>query len=256
MKKLIFFLISWPFLSFSQQAIVQENNDSATLYLYQAKSEMQQGKPKEALSNFQKAAALQPNNSEAYIGWFQIGMETDQVEEGSKAINSWIEHNPTDTLAWLYKGFLEAHLNRPEEALKAFDTLIRLQPEKESNYVGRGQMLYELERYDEALEAFNKSISMDPSRNDVRGMKSAALSKLGRFDEAFSILNEVLETTPDDPVSLYNRACLYSLTGYKENALLELKKAIDLEASFKESARTDEDFKDFFADEDFINLTK
>jgi tetratricopeptide (TPR) repeat protein len=75
-------------------------------------------------------------------------METGQVAEGLKAINSWVEHNPADTQAWLYKGFLEAKMNHPEEALKAFDKLIELQPEKEGNYVGRGQMLYALGRYE------------------------------------------------------------------------------------------------------------
>lgn len=256
MKKFIQLLVIWPILLISQHALAQENGDSANIYMDRAQNQLQQGNAEEALKSFRRVAELQPENAEAYIGWFRVCMGTEQVDEALKAIESWIAHNPNDTQAWLYKGFLEAELKRPEEALKAFDTLIRLQPEEASNYVGRGQMLYELGRYEEALEAFNISLSMDSSRNDVMGMKTAVLSRLGRFDEAFLIINGILENAPNDPGSLYNRACLYSLQGDKINALADLERAIRLEAYFKEYARTDEDFKDLYDDEDFINLTK
>lgn len=256
MKKLICLLIAWPILSYGQDTAVQPNVDSANFYMIQAQNQMQQGKPEEALKGFRRAAELQPENAEAYIGWFRVCMGTEQVEEGSKAIDSWIEHNPTDTQAWLYKGFLEAALKQPEEALKAFDTLIRLQPEEASNYVGRGQMLYDLERYEEALEAFDKSLSMDSTRNDVTGMKSSALARLERYDEALSTINKALDHSPGDIGNIYNRACIYSLKGDKQKALEDLKKAISLDASIKEYARTDKDFERFYNDEDFINLTK
>lgn len=255
MKKSILFLFVWPALFFGQRAYSQAIADSADYYLNGAQLYLQQENMAEAQKYFIKAAELQPVNDAAYIGWFRVSMETGQVEEGLKAINSWVEHNPGNSQAWLYKGFLEAEMNHPEEALKAFDKLIELQPDEAGNYVGRGQMLYSLDRYEEALEAFDKSLTMDPSRNDVRGMKAAALSGLGRFDEAFSILNAILEKTPDDPVSLYNRACLFSLKGDRANAIADLKRAIELEPSFKNSAVEDKDFKDLYDDEEFIRLT-
>lgn len=256
MKKLICLLLSWPMLSIGQHVAGQPEADSAAIYMIQAEDQMQQGNQAEALKSYQRAAELQPENDNAFIGWFRISMGSGQGEEGMKVIDQWIGHNPNSTQAWLYKGFLEAHMQRPEEALKAFDRLIELQPEEESNYVGRGQMLYELGRYEEAIAAFDRSASIDPTRKDVVAMKAAALAKSGKYDEALSSLNKLLEESPKDVMCIYNRACIYSLQGDKDHALTDLKKAINLDASVKDHARKDEDFLSLWEDEDFIRLTK
>lgn len=256
MKKLICLLLSWPMLTFGQNVAEQTEVDSAAIYMIQAQDQMQQGNQEAALKSYKRAAELQPENDNAYIGLFRISMGSGQGEEGMKVIDQWIEHNPNSTQAWLYKGFLEAQMQRPEEALKAFDKLIELQPEEESNYVGRGQMLYELGRYEEAIEAFDKSASIDPTRADVKGMKASSLAKLGKYNEALVMMNNILEHSPDDVTSIYNRACIYSLQGDKDNALADLKRAIKLNPSAKEHAREDEDFLSLWEDEDFITMTK
>lgn len=55
---------------------------------------------------------------------------------------------------------------------------------------------------------------------------------------------------------MYNRACIYSLKGKKANTIADLERAIGMEPSFREYARTDEDFKSLYDDEDFKKLTK
>ena len=274
MKKLISSMIILPAMIFCQNVTAQSvegeenpgktediesyaNSDSAKAFLDSAQHLMQLGKMDEALNLCKKATEIQPeNNDEAYIAWFRLCIGTEKTDEAMQVIDAWIEHNPENTQAWLYKGFAEAHLNHPEKALEAFDMLIKLQPEEGSNYVGRGQMLYALERYEEAIEAFDRSASMDSSRTDVMGMKTAALAKLGRFDEALVLINKTLEQNPDDISGIYNRACLYSIKGDKVNALADLRRAIEIEPSMKEYARNDEDFKSLYENEDFIKLTK
>jgi tetratricopeptide (TPR) repeat protein len=232
------------------------NADSAKTYLDSAKYFIRQEKISDAVRSYKKAAQIQPDLNEAYVGWFSLSAEMEDIEEGMMALNQWIKHNPENTQAWLYKAFAEAHLEHPEESLKAFDRLIELQPEEAGNYVGRGQMLYVLERYEEAIEAFDKSASLDSSRTDVIGMKTAAMARLGRFEEALVLINKILEQNPDDITGIYNRACLYSINGDKVNALADLRRAIELEPFTKEYARTDEDFKNLYEDEEFIELTK
>ena len=48
----------------------------------------------------------------------------------------------------------------------------------------------------------------------------------------------------------YNKACSYSRKGDKENALKNLSKAIALDAKSKEKAKSDDDFKNFWDDDD------
>ena len=112
-----------------------------------------------------------------------------------------------------------------------------------------------MKKYQEAFDAFDKATKLDPKRYDVWNMKANALSKLGRFDEALSVINKTIDLAPNYPVSIYNRACIYSLKGDKEHALADLKKAISMSASFKKSAVSDEDFKSLYDDEEFKKLT-
>jgi len=49
----------------------------------------------------------------------------------------------------------------------------------------------------------------------------------------------------------YNKACACSLKEDKENALKHLSKATDLDAKYKEDAKSDEDFKNLWDDDDF-----
>jgi hypothetical protein len=112
-----------------------------------------------------------------------------------------------------------------------------------------------MKKYKEAFEAFDRATSLDPKRPDVWGMKAETLVKMGRFDEAITSVNNGLELAPDNPVSIYNRACIYSLKGDKANALADLKKAISMNPALKKKALKDEDFKRFYNDEDFKKLT-
>jgi tetratricopeptide (TPR) repeat protein len=231
-------------------------SDSSDKYLSEARKQQQEGNLPDALILYKKVASLEPDNDEAYIGWFGCCAGAGQIEEGLKAISLWTEKNPDHAKAWLYKAFAEAHANHHMESLQAFDRLIELQPDESSNWVGKGQMLYAMKHYQEAVYAFNRSIEMGPERADVMGMKAAALARLGRFDDAFTAINRVLELSPDDAVGYYNRACIYSIQGNREKALADLKKSVTLNKKMKSEAQRDEDFSGLRSDPEFIELTK
>jgi tetratricopeptide (TPR) repeat protein len=137
-------------------------------------------------------------------------------------IEEWTALEPGNTVAWLHSAMGAAALELPEQSLEAFMTLTELQPREAGNWFGAGQMLYALERYDEALVAFTKAANLDPKRTDA----------------------------------IYNCACIHCIQGDVVKALETLKRAIDLEPSFKEYARTDEDFECLRNNQEFVNLLK
>lgn len=92
----------------------------------------------------------------------------------------------------------------------------------------------------------------NPGKTEYVASYEAHLNHPEKALEAFDMLIK----HPDEPSSIYNRACLYSLHGDKVHALADLKKAIELDPSIKEYARSDEDFSALTQDEEFINLTK
>jgi tetratricopeptide (TPR) repeat protein len=77
------------------------------------------------------------------------------------------------------------------------------------------------------------------------------LAKLARYDEALKAYEKEIELKPEDADAWFHKACAYSLKGDKENALKHLSKVIDLDAKYKEKAKSDDDFKNLWNDEDF-----
>jgi len=127
-------------------------------------------------------------------------------------------------------------------------------PLKFEDYFNRGVDLYQREEYELALEAFDKAIELKPDDADVWSNKGVTLGKLGRYDEALKAHDKAIELKPDLAEAWYNKACAYSRKGDKENALKNLSKAIDLDAKNKEDAKSDEDFKNLWDDEDFKRI--
>jgi tetratricopeptide (TPR) repeat protein len=134
--------------------------------------------------------------------------------------------------------------------------LVEIQPDSADNWILMGQLMFGMKKYPDACVAFEKATTLNPKRADVWGMKAAALVHAGKHAEALTAANKGVGISPADPSAIYNRGCIYSLMGDKINALADLQKAIQLNPQLKQHARTDEDFKNLWNDEVFINLTK
>jgi tetratricopeptide (TPR) repeat protein len=63
-----------------------------------------------------------------------------------------------------------------------------------------------------------------------------------RWDDAIRIHEEALAERPDNAPLLYNLACMEARGGRRLDALLHLKRAVELEPNWAETAAGDSDF--------------
>ncbi|KYK30240.1 MAG: hypothetical protein AYK19_04680 [Theionarchaea archaeon DG-70-1] len=75
------------------------------------------------------------------------------------------------------------------------------------------------------------------------------------FSEAISMFERYLKTHPKDDVTMYQIACCHAKLKDKDNMIQYLKSAINLNKENKNEAIHDEDFKEYWEDEDFKDLT-
>ena len=75
------------------------------------------------------------------------------------------------------------------------------------------------------------------------------------YDKAIEALEGLRAETPDDPVIHFNLACAYSLTGKKAPALEHLRRAVELDDEFAESAKNDSDLDAIRDDPEFSAIT-
>ena len=142
-----------------------------------------------------------------------------------------------------------------ELALKAFDKTIELKPDFADAWSIKGTVLGQLGKYADALQAINKAIELKPAFAEAWYNKGIILGKLGRYNEGLQAINKAIELNPNLLVNAwYNRACIYALMKDKQNALTDLSKAIKLDSKYKEKAKHDKDFKDFWNDKEFKQI--
>ncbi len=235
----------------------QAKKDTVMAHLKKAESLVQQGNAREASKIYVSIMQSEPDNKEAVQGWLMVNIRRTPTgeEEAIIMLDSLNKLYPKNTGIIFFRAFIEGEYGHNEEALKDLDTLIKILPDDPLNYIGRGQVLYEMKKYEEAFQSFDKATSLDSTRPDLWGMKASALAKTGKFDDAIIAINKGLELDPNSPYTFYNRACIYCLKGDKVNAIDDLKRAISMDASFREYALKDADFKSLYDDEDFRKLT-
>lgn len=207
-----------------------------------------------AIKMFDKAIELDHND---FVSWNFKGnalYKLDRFEEANKSFDKAIELKPDVDASWSGKGIVHASLKRYDEAVRYFEKSVELAPKIAINWHLKGIALLNLNKYEEALKDFEKAIELNQNNFISYDRKSSALLKLNRYDEAIEASKKAIELKPDYANAFYNCACIYSLKGNKEKTISILKKAIEIDNSYKEKAKSDEDFEKFLEDKDFIEL--
>ena len=140
---------------------------------------------------------------------------------------------------------------------------------EEIYFVLRGRVLFTIDEHEHELGAGELVFVRDPSlrRGAVAATEDAVVLALGGkpgaphevsawepmfaavpaanredWDEAIRIHVEALVERPEHPALLYNLACMEARGGHLLDALLHLKRAVELESKWAEHARNDSDF--------------
>jgi Flp pilus assembly protein TadD len=116
---------------------------------------------KEAITYYEKALSLDPNNSEAlYLRaavFIETGRNTEALIDCARAIL--LNQNYAD--AWSKKGHALYNLERFEDAVFACTRALALNGNDASAWYIKGVCLDELGRNDEAQEAYGKSLELE-----------------------------------------------------------------------------------------------
>lgn len=115
---------------------------------------------------------------------------------------------------------------------------------------------YESDQLDSALYWYTRATEYDP--DDPRGWhgKASTLSRMRRHDEAQDAFDVALQLKPDYVQAIWHRACDFSANLHREEALADLRRAIQLDSSMKSNAKEDPCFQWLWKDKDFLEVVK
>lgn len=153
----------------------------------------------------------------------------------------------------------EAGIKILDDSLELFTELAAKNPDKFNINVvnvhdALGVIFYNMGRFKDAIERFDKALEIDPEYIDAWGNKGASLVSLKKYDEAAECYDKSLEIDANFSRAWYNKACLESLRSNKEDSIKFLKKAISLEKTYNNDAKTDEDFDNIRNSKQFKEL--
>ena len=109
---------------------------------------------------------------------------------------------------------------------------------------------------DQVLELLPNYLLQNPDDSRARMLHAVALAEINRKDEALREGDKALEISPDDPLILYNCACLYARVGESQRAIEALRQGIAKGYEDYGWMRNDPDLASLRDNPDFIGLTR
>jgi len=176
-----------------------------------------------ALSLFEEAARLNPNNATArfYIG--VCNLATGEPEEAIKSFYSTIRITPDYAEAYYGLGIAYDELKNYSEAVEYYKKAIQLNPNFSEAYNNIGISYSYLGKYSDAVECFKKAVSLSPESAEPINNIGVFQAKSNQYKEAIESFKQAVQIDPDFADAHYNLGCAYNLNGDKTSALKEYK---------------------------------
>jgi serine/threonine protein kinase len=199
--------------------------------------------------------------SEAYaalaLSYFHKGEIIQAMDASQKAIDL----DPDSFTAYWILGRICHSTERDKEAVDLFERVVELNPDF---YTAYKDMLMSYERmgnkdkYQKILkfliDFYPEYLIRHPEDVRARLYLGVNLAEAGRGEEALEQADLALQSGQDDPLMLYNAACLYSRVGDLERSIATLKLSIAGGFGYYEWIKTDPDLDNIRGEKGFLEL--
>jgi tetratricopeptide (TPR) repeat protein len=166
----------------------------------------QMGRLDDALSVFDKALQLKPDDAELWKHFGGVLAALDRPAEALLSFQRALQRDPRHWEAAYQSGVLLHQLERFDEALLQFDLCCALRPDHAATLQMRARVLRVLKRYEECLADNERAHALDPADPVVCNNMGDALLWLGRYDEGLRWFDRALALRPDFIEVLLNKA--------------------------------------------------
>jgi len=213
--------------------------DEASAWHSKGDALMSQGKYREAVDAYNRAAEIDPKDRWT---WMMMAFATDQIGWYNRSLEAYdaVLALDADSSSAMYgKADALYRLRRFNESLQAFDAALKANPERSSSWKGKGDALKALNRTDEAESAYEMALNLsetatriDANSSDPWIEKGEALQGLGRFDETLLAYEKAIELPPVHFPVWQKKGDLLMEMGRYDEALTTYEKALEMDPTF------------------------
>ena len=185
------------------------------------------GRNEEAISSYNRALVFKPDYHEA---WNNRGIALVDLGRNKEAIASYnraLKFKPDYHEVWYYRGIALGNLGRNEEAIASYDRALKFKPDHHDAWYYRGFALRRLGRNEEAITSYDRALEFKPDHHKAWYNRGFLLGNLGRYEEAIASYDRALEFKPDEDVAWYNRGFLLGNLGRYEEAITSYDRGLE-----------------------------
>jgi tetratricopeptide (TPR) repeat protein len=177
---------------------------------------------------FQHAVTVTTNN---YIARLNLGValqDEGRLKEALSEYNVALAIDPTWSMAYENIGSVFTRRHRYSEASLWLEKASALDPKDATIHYRLADVLDKLGRTDEALAHYQEAVRLNPTYFDARAKLGLALSHKGLLDEAIRQLQVAAELKPDSGDVHYNLGNTFARRGQFAEAITQFQKALKL----------------------------
>jgi TolB-like protein/Flp pilus assembly protein TadD len=181
-----------------------------------------------------RALELGPDLAEAHLAAGLVHSLSMRFTEAEREFEFALKLDPKLFEAFYHYGRARIAQGEFAEAAKLFERACALRPEDFQAPTFLGRCYTSMGRKEEgeamarkALRLIDERLSLNPDDARASQLGATVAASLGLNDMARDYARRALTINPDDPLLLYNVACMYSLLGNSNEALDCLEKAVD-----------------------------
>jgi tetratricopeptide (TPR) repeat protein len=208
-------LSNWPLLSKPLMMAITETNLAVELQA--------EGRPRDAVTHYQRAIAMQPDYAPAYNN---LGVAQRASGEVDNAIASYrqamaIRPEYPDAHYNLANALLDK--NKAEEAAEHFRIALKSIPDSAGVSNNLGIALAAEGKVADAIGAFQSAVASDPGSATAHRNLADALSSVGRQAESFLEFQRAIQIDPNDAATHYNFGSTLLEAGRLDEAIAEFR---------------------------------
>lgn len=222
----------------------EENNKKSDL---KEKKEIQSEQANKNTKVIEKTKALpKPEKESSEEDFLRKGIELMSIKRYKEAISYFdaaIGVNSKYAEAFNYKGAAYIQLGDFKDALTCIESAIQIKPDYKDAYLNKGTALFSMAKFADALEEYSKTIKID--NNYAEGyfnIGSCYMMLPDSKKEAINSFTSAIMISPYYSAAYYNRACAYISIKEQDSCLKDLETAVQIDKSFKQMLKFDNDF--------------
>ena len=191
----------------------------------------QPGQVDRAIVQFKETIRLAPGNAQAHRDLAVLLYQQGRLAEACSHLQSVVEYDPSNRLAWLSLVQLLEELVRPDDAIASCAALAQAHPDFAAAQAELGVLLAARQRQVEAIPYLEAALRLDPAQWTARFWLGTVLAqRRERLPEAAALLEEASRQRPDSASARFNLGKAYLAFGNRlQDAIAQFAAAAQLD---------------------------